>query len=109
VADFLVITANGPHSLQEEIEDAAGCNILSMIDVTLAEVAGKDWSKVGVLGLYEPEVYFEPLQQLGVAYEILAPGQGSDLDRAILDLMAGQEGDDSTAITRKAIDDLWKN
>ena len=52
VADFLVITANGPHSLQEEIEAAAGRKILSMIDVTLAEVANKGWGKVGLLGQY---------------------------------------------------------
>ena len=107
VADFLVITANGPHIFQEEIEAAAGRRILSMIDVTLAEVTRKGWGRVGVLGLFDPEVYFEPLQQLGVAYEILDPDQRGDLDRAILDLMTGQEGDESTAITQKAIEDLW--
>src|SRR5262245_56977104 len=33
-ADFLVITANGPHLVQAQIERAAGCKVLSMIDAT---------------------------------------------------------------------------
>jgi aspartate racemase len=107
VADFLVVTANVPHAHQEEIEAAAGCKILSMIDGTLAEVAHLGWGKVGLIGLFVPDVYFEPLQRLGVAYEILAPDERSELDRAILAFMAGQKGEASMAIARKAIDDLW--
>jgi len=107
VADFLVITANGPHVHQQEIEAAAGRKVLSMIDGALAEVARLGWGKVGLIGLFEPEVYFEPLQTLGVAYEILDPDERSELDRAILAFMAGQSGETSTAIARKAIDDLW--
>src|SRR3954471_4855893 len=37
-ADFLVMTSNGPHLLQHAIEQAAGCPLLSLIAVTLAEV-----------------------------------------------------------------------
>jgi aspartate racemase len=37
-ADFLVITANAPHLFQAEIERTAGCWVLSMVEVTLAEV-----------------------------------------------------------------------
>ena len=34
IADFLVITSNGAHAIQPQIEHAAGREVLSMIDVT---------------------------------------------------------------------------
>jgi aspartate racemase len=103
LADFLVITANGPHMLQKEIEQAAGCQVVSMIEATLAEVQRRGWRKVGLLGLGEPHVYMQPLTQMGVAYETLPASQRSQLDAAIMALMAGQEDARSTAIAREAI------
>jgi aspartate/glutamate racemase len=38
LADFLVITSNGIHLFQSEIEQAAGCRVLSMVEATLKEV-----------------------------------------------------------------------
>src|SRR5215211_7007362 len=61
LADFLVITANGPHLLREAIERAAGRPVLSMIDVTLDEVRRRGLRTLGVLGLGEPGVYLAPL------------------------------------------------
>ena len=36
-AEFLLITANGPHMMADEIEAAAGIPLLDMVDLTLAE------------------------------------------------------------------------
>ena len=51
LADFLVITANGVHDLQEELEAAAGLPILSMVELALEALVEKGWEKVGLLGL----------------------------------------------------------
>jgi hypothetical protein len=40
--DFLVITANAPHMFHEQIERAAECPILSMIEVTMSGRTMKD-------------------------------------------------------------------
>ena len=106
LVDFLVIAANGPHMLQTEIEQAAGCPVVSMIEATLAEVQERGWQKVGLLGLGEPHVYMQPLGQMGLAYEIVPTPLRSQLDAAIMALMAGQEDAGSTAIARQAIDFL---
>ena len=106
VADFLVITANGPHTLQEQFEAAAGRPILSMIDITLAEVTRRGWLRVGVLGLGEPAVYLAPLAEMDLVAETLPADLQAVLDEAIFALMAGQENEESTAAAWSAIEYL---
>ena len=57
-ADFLVITANGPHIIQPQIEQASGRKVLSMIETTLAEMQRRGWRKIGVLGFGAPMCRF---------------------------------------------------
>jgi aspartate racemase len=57
VADFLVVISNGVHGMQPALEQAADRPILSMIEVTLAEVARRGWQRVGVLTYITPFVY----------------------------------------------------
>ena len=40
-ADFIVITSNTPHLFQQQIEEATGLKVLSMIDLTLREVQNR--------------------------------------------------------------------
>jgi hypothetical protein len=75
LADFLVITTNGPHLLQAEIEQAAGRKVLSMVEATLEEVR-RQWKRVGVLGLDDPVIYTEPLGWLGIACGCRSPVLG---------------------------------
>ena len=103
LADFLVITANGPHAMQGAIEQAAGREVLSMIAVTLEEVRRRQLRRVGVLGLGEPTVYLDPLGRLGLACEALAGELRGRLDRAILALMEGREGAELRAVAREAV------
>lgn len=104
-ADFLVITANGPHALQDQIEHAAGCQVLSMIAVTLQEAQRQGWHKVGVLGFSDPmvSIYTRPMRQFNLTYETIEAKLRVRLDEAIWALMEGRESAESTACAREAI------
>jgi aspartate racemase len=102
-ADFLVITANGPHLMCEPIEDASGLEIVSMIDVTLDEVQRRGLNKVGVLAFTSPMVYKIPLDNLGIANESIGEELQARLDRAVLSIMEGNTGPEHTAAAREAV------
>jgi len=106
--DFLVISANGPHLVQTEIERAAGCQVLSLIEVTLAEVRRRGWQKVGVLGFGEPKVvvYTEPLSRLNLAYETIDMSLQAPMNEAVVSLWEGRQNADSTRAVRDAVADL---
>ena len=106
VADFLVITANGPHLIQSEIERASGRAVLSMIEVTLNEVRRRGWKRVGVIGLGDPIVYTRRLESLGTPYEILDPERRAALDRAIFRLMEGRDDNEGRRLAREAVERL---
>jgi aspartate racemase len=109
MADFIVITANGPHAFRDRIEEATGRKVLSMIEVTLQEVQRRGWRRLGVLGLGEPVVYTTQLDRIGLPYETLsgeAGGLRDRLDRAIVSYMAGQSGPESTSVALEAVDTL---
>jgi aspartate racemase len=104
LADFLVITSNTPHLFQAEIEQAAGCKVLSMIDTTLEEVRRRKWKRAGVLGLVvDPVFYTLPLEQLGIACETMDPGSRVALDQAIFRLMEGRDDAESAAAAQRAV------
>lgn len=93
-ADFLVITSNGVHAFQEEIEHAAGCRVLSMIDVTVDEVQRRGLKHIGVVD-FRPatmSVYSQPLDKVGIRWEALPPEMLPALYRAILAVDEGQAG-----------------
>ncbi len=102
-ADLLVISANAPHMVKEQIAEAFGGTVLSMIDVTLSEVQRRRLQRVGVVGLGTPQVYLAPLQERGVAAcappaELQAP-----LDAAIFALMEGRTDGADRAAARAAL------
>lgn len=43
LADFLVISANGPHEFMGDLEKASGLKVLSMITVTLEKLQQRGW------------------------------------------------------------------
>jgi aspartate racemase len=94
-ADFLVITANGAHVLQDQIERASGLKVFSMIEATLEDVKRRGWKKVGVLGFPDPsaQIYTQPLRQLGVTCEVIDADLQARLNRAIIALMEGRPAD----------------
>jgi aspartate racemase len=106
LVDFLVIPSNFPHVIEDQIEQIAGKPLLSIIEVTIAEVQRCDWQRVGVLGLGEPTVYTVPLAELGLACETLGFGLRERLDEQILLSMEGREDTNANEIAQKAVNSL---
>jgi aspartate racemase len=106
VADFLVITSNGAHLVQDAVERAAGKKVLSMIDVTLDEVRRRGWTRIGVITLGEPLVYTRRLDPLRLAYEIPEPERREALARAIFRLMEGRDDDEDRHLARETVEQL---
>jgi aspartate racemase len=103
LADFLVITSNGVHAMQPDLEQAAGRPILSMIEVTLAEVARRGWRRVGVLAYLTPQVYAQPLEQRGRQWESIDAALQTPLDAAIQAVMEGRADAQATEQARRAV------
>jgi aspartate racemase len=104
-AAFLVIPANGPHMFHDQIERAAGCPVLSIIDVTLDAVQQRGWRTIGVLGFGDPAfpVYTQRLRQLDLAYETIEVERQAKLNQAIVHVHEGRDTDESRAIARDAV------
>jgi aspartate racemase len=105
-ADFMVITANGPHVMADEIEQAAGIPLLNMVDLAAAEVKRRGWRRVGVLALGEPRVYEQPLSARGLEMDGISGPLRDLLDQAILRLMAGHTSVEETAVALEAVEEL---
>jgi aspartate racemase len=103
LADFLVIISNGLHKIQPALEQAADRPILSMIDVTLAEVARRGWQRVGVLTYITPLVYAQALEQRGLQWEGIDAELQTPLDAAIMAVMEGQADVQATEHARRAV------
>jgi len=106
MADFLVIASNSPHKFKDSIQAAAGREVLSIIDLTLAEIRRRGWKRVGVLGMGLPVVYTEPLGAMGIATETIEDKSREQLNGAILRVMEGRNDETTSAIARKAIASL---
>jgi aspartate racemase len=104
-ADFLVITANGPHIIQVQIEQASGRKVLSMIEATLAEVQRQGWRKIGVLGFGDPSVpvYTQPLSRLSMPFELITPELQGPLSSAVVRLWEGRASVADTQAVREAV------
>jgi aspartate racemase len=90
LSDFLVIPSNSAHNFQTDIERASGREVLSIIDVTIAEVRRRGWRKVGVLGYGDPVVYTRPLGAMGITCETVDAAARARLDASIMGLIEGR-------------------
>jgi aspartate racemase len=102
LADFLVITANGIHAYQDEIEQASGRKVVSMVDATLEEVRRRQHKRVGIVDFRPAQVgvYASRLDQLGIPWVGLPP----DLMNAMTGVMhAVDEGRVDAEISRRTL------
>jgi aspartate racemase len=102
--DFLVITCNSAHVGLRAIAAAAGRPVLSMIDLTVDEIARRGWRRPGVLGFGgPPRVYLDPLEQRGVRCATLDGARQTRLDAGIRALMEGADGPAERAAAHDAV------
>ncbi|HLX31791.1 MAG TPA: amino acid racemase [Gaiellaceae bacterium] len=106
VADFLVITSNFLHVFQAQIEAAAGCEVLSMVDLAIEQVAELGWQRVGVLGFGDPLVYTDRLSAAGVEIETINGERRRSLDEAIVSVMEGRLDDQAALAAKSALSEL---
>jgi aspartate racemase len=82
--DFIVIPCNAAHVGAAAIREAAGCAVLSMIDLVVADVVRRGCRRVGVTGFAgAPAVYLDPLKQRGIHCATIDPQAQPALDAAI--------------------------
>jgi len=106
-ADFVVIPCNSAHVGVREVAAAAGCPVLSMVDVALDEVSRRGWRRVGVLGFGgPPAVYVAPLAERGVDWVAIDAGLQQRLDGAIRAVMEGRDGVAEHELALEALDVL---
>ena len=102
--DFLVIPCNAAHTGLAAITNAAGCPVVSMIDVTVNEVARRGWQRVGVLGFNSaPPLYVDSLGQRGLRCETIDTSLQARLDAAIQAVMEGRDGAVEAEAARAAV------
>lgn len=103
VADFIVMTANGPHMFQPLVERESGKPVLSMIELTLAEIRQRAPRTIGILELGQRTMYAEPIGQMGIAVSYIPDELQKPLDAAIFALDEGREGPESRAAAQAAV------
>ena len=101
VADFLVVPSNTPHVFASELEEAAGCPLLNMVDLTIAEVRRRGLKKVGVVGFFDPVFYTVPLEELGLDVVKPTPEVQRPVNAAVVAVF---EGRNDLASTQAAIE-----
>jgi len=104
IVDFLVVPCNAAHVGLSQIREAAGCPVLSMIDVAADSVARRKCRRVGVLGAHgAPPPYLEALRQRNVECEQIDATLQRPLDAGIQAIMEGRDGKDDTEAARAAV------
>lgn len=103
--DFLVIPCNTAHVGLAAIRSAARCPVVSMIDVTVDEVARRGWQRVGVLGFNgAPPLYVDSLRQRGIRCETIDGALQTRLDAGIRAVMEGRDGAVDAGAARAAVE-----
>ena len=107
LVDFLVIPCNAAHVGLRELREAAGCPVLSMIEVAIDEVARRKCRRVGVLGAHgAPPPYVDALRQRDIEYEEIDATLQLRLDAGIRSVMEGRDGKEETEAARAAVSAL---
>jgi len=101
LCDLMIVASNTPHLFLDELGQAAGCETLSIVDVTVEELRRCNATPIGLLGLGTPAVYSQRFD--AESFEVRVPPQElrDRLTRSIFRLM---EGGDPSEIAQPAID-----
>jgi aspartate racemase len=105
-ADFLVLTSNGANRFHQAIEEAAGRPVLSMAELTLAEVQRRNVRALGVLELHERRFYGDLLALRGMGAIYVPQGLQVPLDQGIRSVNEGRVGPEGQAAAHQAVEYL---
>jgi len=105
-ADLLAIPSNTPHLFLDRIREAAGAEIVSLVDVTLDALRERHARDVGLVGLGVPQIYLERFASEGLRTLTAGEPAREALDRAILRLMEGRETGEHREAARAAVDEV---
>ncbi|MFI5205340.1 MAG: aspartate/glutamate racemase family protein [Candidatus Paceibacterales bacterium] len=100
LCDFLAIPSNTAHLFQNEIEQASGKRVLSIVEAAFNEVSKRAVKKVGILGMgltTKHQLYQTKLEGLGLDWLTIEQDMSGLLDKFVFDYMEGkitQEGHD---------------
>lgn len=109
LADFLIISSNTPHFFKEEIEEASGIKLLSIVDVTIEKIVSLNPTSIGVLAIGDTlnhELYQKPLIENGITPVIIPQELVKELDKSVWAVMEGVPPKDVQAPVHKAIEYL---
>jgi aspartate racemase len=104
-ADLLAIPSNGVHHWREEIEQASGRPVVSMVDAVVDEVRRRGCRLVGLVD-FRPaawSVYPRPLEQLGVAWLEVPEGLQAELVGVMRAVGEGRSGAAEEGLVLEAI------
>jgi aspartate racemase len=104
--DLLVIPSNTPHFFLDEIGQAAGCEIVSIIDVTIDALCSRGADSVGLVGLGIPQIYLKRLEAAGLRVITAGKPARDALDDSILRLMQGKVNDADRAAAHVAVEEV---
>jgi len=102
-ADILVMVSNTSHMFLDKIRAMAGCEVLSIVDVTVEELRRRGKGPVGLVGMGAPQVYVERLEQEGFEVHMPIRHLRDRLDNAILRMMEGTTTAEHRGAARAAI------
>jgi aspartate racemase len=107
LVDFLVVPCNAAHVGLRELRDAAGCPVLSMIDVAVDDVVRRKCRRVGLLGARGvPAPYLDALGRRAIGCERIDAALQLRLDAGIQAIMEGRDGKEETAAALAAVSDV---
>lgn len=102
--DFIVIPCNAAHVGIDAVREAAGCPVLSMIDLAVGEAVRRGYRRVGVSGFAgAPAVYTDQLESRGIQHAGIAEALQPALDAGIHAVAEGREGERDAAAARAAV------
>jgi len=89
LSDLLIVASNTPHLFIEELGQAADCETVSIVDVTVEELRRRNTTPIGLLGLGTPVVYSQRFD--AESFDVVVPPEKlrDRLSRSIFRLMEG--------------------
>lgn len=102
-ADLIVMPCNTPHVFIDEIRRAAGCEVLSIVDVTVEELKRRAAWPMGLLGLGVPQVHAERYEAEGFEVLVAPPEKRDPLDDAIFAVIEGAVNESHCRVAADAV------